>query len=86
MIQANGLSINKDKFSDINGILNSGNLIEGKYILVQKGKKNYYTQFQLILYSIFTIMKRKEIRNENGESTRQLKIARELQKGIWPNS
>jgi tyrosyl-tRNA synthetase len=42
MIQANGLSINKDKFSDINGILNSGNLIEGKYILVQKGKKNYY--------------------------------------------
>ena len=42
MIQANGLSINKDKFSDINGVLNSGNLIEGKYILVQKGKKNYY--------------------------------------------
>jgi tyrosyl-tRNA synthetase len=42
MIQANGLSINKDKFSDINGTLNSNNLIEEKYILVQKGKKNYY--------------------------------------------
>jgi tyrosyl-tRNA synthetase len=42
VIQANGLSINKDKFSDINGTLNSNNLIEEKYILVQKGKKNYY--------------------------------------------
>lgn len=42
LIQANGLSINKDKFTNINGILDACNLIDGKYILVQKGKKNYY--------------------------------------------
>lgn len=42
MIQANGLSINKDKYPDINGTLNESHLINGKYILVQKGKKNYY--------------------------------------------
>jgi tyrosyl-tRNA synthetase len=42
MIQANGLSINKDKFTDINGVLSEENLINGKYVLAQKGKKNYY--------------------------------------------
>jgi tyrosyl-tRNA synthetase len=42
MIQANGLSINKEKFTAIDGTLTSENLINGKYILVQKGKKNYY--------------------------------------------
>jgi tyrosyl-tRNA synthetase len=42
MIQANGLSINKDKYTDVNGILDSSFLINGKYILVQKGRKNYF--------------------------------------------
>ena len=42
MIQANGLSINKEKFTDVNGILAEDQLINGKYILVQKGKKNYF--------------------------------------------
>ena len=42
MIQANGLSINKEKYTDINGALSADYLINGKYILVQKGKKNYY--------------------------------------------
>ncbi len=41
-IQANGLSINKDKVTDAELIVNSGFLIGNKYILVQKGKKNYY--------------------------------------------
>ncbi len=42
MIQANGLSINKEKYTDINGALSADYLINGKYILVQKGKKNYF--------------------------------------------
>lgn len=42
MIQANGLSVNKEKFTDINGILSEDKLINGKYILIQKGKKNYF--------------------------------------------
>ena len=42
MIQANGLSINKEKFTDPNGELTAEHLVNDKYILVQKGKKNYY--------------------------------------------
>lgn len=42
MIQANGLGINKDKFTAIDGTLNWEHLINDKYILVQKGKKNYH--------------------------------------------
>jgi tyrosyl-tRNA synthetase len=42
MIQANGLSINKEKFTSVDGVLGEDNLINDKYILVQKGKKNYF--------------------------------------------
>ena len=42
MIQQNGLSINKEKFTDIAGQLTEDDIIDGKYILVQKGKKDYY--------------------------------------------
>ncbi|MDD3686545.1 MAG: tyrosine--tRNA ligase [Bacteroidales bacterium] len=41
-IQGNGLSINKEKYNNENGVINTDFLINGKYILVQKGKKNYY--------------------------------------------
>lgn len=41
-IAANGLSINKEKITDIDLTVNSDFLIGGKYILAQKGKKNYY--------------------------------------------
>lgn len=42
MIQSNGVSIDKEKYTDINGALDNSFLINNKYILVQKGKKNYY--------------------------------------------
>jgi tyrosyl-tRNA synthetase len=42
MIQANGLSINKEKFTAVDGVLAEDQLINDKYILVQKGKKNYF--------------------------------------------
>jgi tyrosyl-tRNA synthetase len=41
-IQGNGLSINKDKVSDTELSINPAFLIGGKYILIQKGKKNYF--------------------------------------------
>ena len=42
MIQANGVSINKEKVADINAQIGSESFINGKYILAQKGKKNYF--------------------------------------------
>lgn len=41
MIQGGGVSINKEKVADPNAPL-SFNLLQGKYLLIQKGKKNYY--------------------------------------------
>lgn len=41
-VQGNGLSINKDKVADMEQLINTSYLINGKYILAQKGKKNYY--------------------------------------------
>ena len=42
MIQGNGFSVNKEKRTDPNGCLSADDIIDGKYILVQKGKKDYY--------------------------------------------
>lgn len=42
MIQAGGVSIDKQKFTDPNGNLTSDHILDGKYVLVQKGKKNYF--------------------------------------------
>jgi len=41
-IAGNGLSINKEKISDADLLIKNDRLIGGKYILAQKGKKNYY--------------------------------------------
>ena len=42
MVEGGGLSINKEKISDLNAVINTGRLINNRYMLVQKGKKNYY--------------------------------------------
>jgi len=42
MIQGNGVSINKAKVSATDAAITTDHLIAGKYILAQKGKKNYY--------------------------------------------
>ena len=42
MIQSGGVSINKDKVTDINAVITDEHVIGGKYILAQKGKKNYF--------------------------------------------
>ena len=42
MIQGGGVSLNKEKVTDIAATVTVSDLIAGKYLLVQKGKKNYY--------------------------------------------
>jgi tyrosyl-tRNA synthetase len=42
MITANGFSINKEKFTDPQKAITAEMLLNGKYLLCQKGKKNYY--------------------------------------------
>lgn len=41
-IQGGGLSINKEKVVEITSAYSTANLINNKYIIVQKGKKNYF--------------------------------------------
>lgn len=42
LVQSGGVSINKQKLSDPNGVQFAEGLLQGRYLLVQKGKKNYY--------------------------------------------
>ena len=42
MIQGGGVSVNKEKLADANAVISTANLLHGKYLLVQKGKKNFY--------------------------------------------
>lgn len=42
MVQQGGVSLNKRKETDPNYSVTEADLLNGKYILVQKGKKNYY--------------------------------------------
>ncbi|HNO71247.1 MAG TPA: tyrosine--tRNA ligase, partial [Bacteroidia bacterium] len=42
MIQQGGVAINKEKLSDVQAIITSAGLLNGKYLLAQKGKKNYF--------------------------------------------
>ncbi len=42
MIQGGGVSVNKEKVTDINATIGAEALLNGKYILAQRGKKNYY--------------------------------------------
>lgn len=41
-VQAGGVQLNKEKIEDFESIVNSSYLIAGKYIIAQKGKKNYF--------------------------------------------
>ena len=42
MVQGGGISLNKEKVSDINYKVDASALLAGNYIIVQKGKKNYF--------------------------------------------
>ena len=42
LAQGGGVSVNKEKVTDVNTTVDAQILLNGKYILAQKGKKNYY--------------------------------------------
>ena len=42
MVQGGGVSLNKEKLTDQNRVITAEDLIDGRYLLAQKGKKNYY--------------------------------------------
>ena len=42
LTQGGGVSVNKEKLADANATIDKSMLLNGKYILVQRGKKNYY--------------------------------------------
>jgi tyrosyl-tRNA synthetase len=42
MVQNGGVSINREKVNDIQLNVNNAMLLHGKYLLVQRGKKNFY--------------------------------------------
>jgi tyrosyl-tRNA synthetase len=41
MVQGGGVSLNKEKLTAFDQVVTTDDLIDGKYLLVQKGKKNY---------------------------------------------
>ncbi|MBL7895803.1 MAG: tyrosine--tRNA ligase [Bacteroidia bacterium] len=42
MVQAGGVSVNKNKWEDVQGNIDMKHTLNQKYILIQKGKKNYF--------------------------------------------
>ena len=52
MIQANGFSLNKEKLTDPQAPITTASLLNNKYLLFQKGKKNYY--LVVVEYSLKT--------------------------------
>ena len=42
MVQGGGVSLNKEKLADINYEVTEADIVNGHYILAQKGKKNYF--------------------------------------------
>ena len=42
MVQGGGVSLNKEKLADQQRLVTADDLIDGKYLLVQRGKKNYF--------------------------------------------
>lgn len=42
LVQGGGVSLNKEKLNDFDQVITAGDLLNNKYLLVQRGKKNYY--------------------------------------------
>ncbi|MNF17772.1 tyrosyl-tRNA synthetase [compost metagenome] len=42
MIQGGGVSLNKAKIGGVDQVIDQSSLINNKFIVAQKGKKNYY--------------------------------------------
>ena len=42
MIQSGGVMLNKEKIGSAEDVVNSSNLVKGKFLIAQKGKRNYF--------------------------------------------
>ena len=42
LVQGGGVSLNKEKLAAFDQVITTDDLIDSKYLLVQRGKKNYY--------------------------------------------
>jgi len=42
LVQSGGVSLNKERISESDMLVNADNLLNNKYLLLQRGKKNYY--------------------------------------------
>lgn len=42
LVQSGGISVNKEKLAEAETVIDSSSLLNEKYLLVQRGKKNYY--------------------------------------------
>ena len=42
MVQGGGVSLNKEKLTAFDRMVTTDDLLNGKYLLVQRGKKNYF--------------------------------------------
>jgi tyrosyl-tRNA synthetase len=42
MLKANGFAFNKDKYTDVDGAINTDLLMHNRYLIAQKGKKQYF--------------------------------------------
>ena len=42
MVQSGGVSLNKERISEPDMLVNTDNLLNNKYLLIQRGKKNYF--------------------------------------------
>ena len=42
MVQGGGVSINKEKLTDPTAVIDASTLLDGKYLHIQKGKKNHF--------------------------------------------
>ena len=42
MVQGNGVSINKEKLAQFDQVITENDLLDGKYLIAQQGKKKYF--------------------------------------------
>ena len=42
LVKGGGVSMNKEKLTAFDRVVTADDLIDGKYLLMQKGKKNYF--------------------------------------------
>ena len=42
LVKGGGVSLNKEKLQAFDQIITADDLIDGKYLLLQRGKKNYF--------------------------------------------